>query len=201
MAYRLAFVQALAFFTWTTVAGAQPAAVVASPAINADADPPVPHPLFGVASLSGELGGNYAAGVKVALLASPFSYPGLSLGGTAFFAPITDLQDTCSQPCKLNPLLFRGMAQLRLGNAYTEYATGLAWVGISAGVAYLTEPGLDPSPSAALSGGGDLRLSSSLWLELSLQVTWAQIIGSGSSFAGPYFNLGLDVGLRFDFMH
>jgi hypothetical protein len=122
------------------------------------------------------------------------------MGGAAFLAPITSIPDTCVNPCNLHPLLFRAMAELRLGSAYAEYTRSLGWLGVSAGIAYLAEPGTDPSPSAALAGGGDVRLADSLWLELALRVTWAQILGR-NSFAGPYITFGLEVGLRFDFAH
>ncbi len=202
---------ALGVVAWPLAAGAQPsetddrarppsnASTSVSQASVADTDPPRPHPLFGIATLSGELGGNYAAGAKLGVLATPFS--GVSLGGAAFFAPLTRLPSTCVSPCNLDPLLFRGMAELRVGNPYTDYARGLAWFGVSAGIEYLAEPSVEPSPSVALAAGGDLRLSPSLWLEVSLRLTWAQIIGTGSPFAGAYFTFGLEGGLRFDFAH
>ncbi len=91
------------------------------------------------------------------------------------------------------------MAELRVGSPYTDYARGLGWLGVSAGIAYLSEPGLDPSPTVSLAGGGDIRLAPSLWLELSPRVTWAQLIGRRSPFAGTYFTFALEVGIRFDF--
>jgi len=205
---RLALVYALGALAWAGTAraqavDAQPApppsrtASAVSPAPVADADPPVPHPIFGVATIGGELGANYAAGAKLALLATPF--PGVSLGGAAFFAPITHVVGTCPPTCDLNPLVFRWTVELRIGNPYTDYARGLAWLGVSAGISYLAEPGLDPGPTLGLAGGGDLRLSPSLWLEFSPRLTWAQFIGSGSPFAGTYFTLGIEAGLRFDF--
>jgi hypothetical protein len=176
---------------WAAAAQAQRA--------DTDADPPRPHPVFGVATVGGELGGNYAAGAKLALFATPSA--AISLGGSGFFAPITSLQDECVSTCDLHPLLFRGMAELRLGNPYTEYARGLAWLGFGAGVEYLAEPRLAPSPSAALSGGGDILLTPSLWLELAIRLNWAQLIGPSSPFAGTYFTFGVEVGVRFDFAH
>src|ERR1700733_6087716 len=170
---RFALVHGLGVLVWAAGARAQSA--------NLEADPPRPHPVFGAATLGGELGANYAAGAKIAVLATPFS--GVSLGGSAFFAPITSGQDECGTSCSLHPLLFRGMAELRIGNPYTEYARGLAWFGVSAGVEYLAEAGLAPSPSATISAGGDLLLTSSLWLELAIRLTGAQLIGPSSPFA------------------
>jgi hypothetical protein len=189
--HRFVLIHGLGALAWATAAHAEPA--------GAETDPQ-PHPVFGAATVDGELGGNYAAGAKLALFATPSA--AVSLGGSGFFAPITTLQDECVTACNLHPLLFRGMAELRVDNPYTEYARGLAWLGVSAGVEYLAEPGLAPSPSAALAVGGDLLLTpSSLWLELAVRLTWAQLIGPSSPFAGTYFTFGVEVGVRFDFAH
>jgi hypothetical protein len=207
---RLALVYALGALAWAATARAQSVdtqlapppshtASVVADAPDADNDPPVPHPVFGVATAGGEVGGNYAAGAKLALLATPF--PGVSLGGAAFFAPITHVTGTCPPTCDLNPLLFRWMVELRIGNPYADYARGLAWLGVSAGVAYVTEPGLDPGPTLGLAAGGDLRLTPRLWFEFSPRVIWAQLIGNSSPFAGTYFTFGIEAGLRFDFAH
>jgi hypothetical protein len=209
MAQRRAFLPALWAFALATSAGEQtghasepslplsPASPEVSPPTG---DPPIPHPTFAVLSASGEAGANYAVGAKVAVLANPFS-SGISLGGSVFFAPLTGFENQCAQPCNQNPVLFRGMAELRLGTAYREHVRGLFWFGLSAGVAYFAEPHIDPGPSLAVAVGGDVRLARSLWLELSPRATWAQIIGPATSFGGTYFTFGVEVGMRFDLAH
>ena len=89
---------------------------------------------------------------------------------------------------------------MRLGTPYREYSRALGWLGVSAGVAYIADPGLDPSPSLALAAGADIRLAPPLWLDFSPFLTWTQVIGHDSPFTGPYFSLGFDMGVRFDFV-
>jgi hypothetical protein len=197
MRRRLALVQALGVLACASTARAQAAPPV--PPLSDETDASLLHPVFGVATVSGELGAHSAGGVKLGVFGTPVS--SVSLGGAVFFAPIDFLPDTCGGTCNLHPLLFRAMGELRIGNPYTEYARGLGWLGVSAGVAYFAAPHIDPSPILAVAGGGDLRLGDSLWLELSPRITWTQFIGPGSTFAGTYFTLGLELGLRFDFAH
>ena len=208
MARWLALAPVLVALATSNAAGAQtgdtdPAqlAVIRAPGTSPpDRDPLVPHPVFGALALSGEFGANYAAGLKLAFLANPFP-AGVSFGGSAFAAPLTHLQDGCTGPCNLSPALYRWMAELRLGTPFTDQARGLAWLGLSAGVAYLVEPHMDPSPTLAVAGGGDVRLAGSLWFEVSLRLTGARMLGSDAAFVGTYFTFGLDVGVRFDLVH
>ncbi len=201
---------ALGILTWAGAARAQSTetapieppkhpALAVSPTLIEDVELPLPHPVFSVATVGGEIGPNPAAGAKLALFVTPFS--GISLGVSAFFAPFTSINDSCTAACNLNPLLFRWMAELRIGTPYKDYSHALVWFGVSAGVAYLDEPRLEPSPSLALAAGVDLRLAPSLWLEFSPRFGGTEVIGSGSSFAGFYFSVGIEVGVRFDFSH
>jgi hypothetical protein len=179
-----------------------PSSAVATPPVEATVEPPratrVPHPIFAALTAGGELGGNYAVDTKLAVLGNPFR-SGISLGGSIFFAPYTNLNTLrCPPPCNLAPLLFRWMAELRVGTAYGANSRGLGWLGISAGVTYLVEPNLPPGPSAAIAAGGDIRVSPSLWLETSLTLTGADMIGPDSPFAGTYVTLGFQLGIRLD---
>jgi len=209
MAQRRAFLPALCAFVWAASAGeptahaeetATPPATTSPEVSPPTGDLPIPRPTFAVLSASGELGANYAGAAKLAVLVNPFS-SGISLGGSFFFAPLTGFENQCTAPCNQNPFVFRWMAELRLGTAYRADIRSLFWFGLSAGVAYLDEPHLDPGPSVALAAGGDARLTRSAWLELSPRVTWAQIIGPATSFGGTYFTFGVEVGMRFDLTH
>lgn len=181
-----------------------PSTAAAGSPIEATTEPPqsrsIPHPVFAALTVGGEVGGNYALDTKLSVLGNPFR-SGISLGGSAFFAPYTNLASPCTQLCSLTTRLFRGMAELRLGNVYHPDSRSLGWLGLSAGVAYLVEPGMTVSPSAAIAAGGDLRLLRSLWLEASITLTWADMIGPQTPFAGNYLTFGLQLGFRFDLVH
>jgi hypothetical protein len=157
------------------------------------------HPVFAVATLSAELGTYYLGGAKLALFGSPFR-AGISLGGSVFVAPLANVQANCVAPCTTSPLVWRWMAELRYGSVNYPGRRSLAWVGLDAGATYLAEPGVAVSPVASLAVGGDVRVASPTWFELSLRGTWAQIFPSGSAFAFPYVTFGLDLGVRMDLL-
>jgi hypothetical protein len=90
------------------------------------------------------------------------------------------------------------MGELRLGTAYRADVRTLSWFGVGAGVEYIDETNLYPSPALAIAAGGDLRLSGALWFELSLSLAGAQMIGSNSIYSGTYVTFGLEFGTRFD---
>jgi hypothetical protein len=163
-------------------------------------DPSTQRPVFGTAIVDGELGTNYVSGVKLALFGTPF--PGVSLGGSAFFAPLVLVPSVCRETCT-GPytVLGRAMAELRLGTPYADYRKGLGWFGVGAGVTYEAGLALDPSPVASLAVGGDIRMTHSLWIELSPKFTYAQMIGPGSAYSHATFTGGLELGVRVDFTH
>jgi hypothetical protein len=200
----LAKAPAVSVLAWAAAAAAQapaeaagPAGTAPSTAVASMSDPPTPHPIFGVATLSAEAGTYYLGGAKLALLGNPFP-SGVSFGGSVFLGPLTNLQQNCAPPCKTDPLVWRWMTELRLGTAYSDDARSLEWFGLSGGVSYLTEPGGDLGPVISVAGGGDIRVAKSLWLELVLRFTWAQILGPDSSFAAPYVTFGIELGMRVD---
>jgi hypothetical protein len=199
MLRRLALGSAAMILAWTARGAGQSDAVSANsaPAPSSIDAEPIRHPVFVATTISGELGGIYAAGAKVAVLGNPVS-SGISIGGSAFIAPLTGVTQTDGTPDGLDRPLFRFMAELRLGTAYSDHARGLGWLGLSAGVAYLDVPHMDPSPGAAIAAGGDLRLSRTVWIEFSPRLAWAQMIGPGSRLAGTYFTFGIEAGTRFD---
>ncbi len=216
MAWRHAFVPMLTALSLAGRARAQTSPEAAEPpssgspegpVFSVAGDPPVHHPLFAIALLSAELGTYYVGGAKLGFLGTPFS-SGISFGGSVFFAPLTSVEDRCAAPCTASPLLWRWMADLRLGTAYRPDRRGLAWLGLSAGLTYLAEPGVDVSPVVSLSAGGDVRLSRSAasftpspWFEFALRGTWAQILAPDSSFAAPYISFAIELGARFDLTH
>jgi hypothetical protein len=164
-------------------------------------DPSSQRPLFGVATVGGAFGTDYIAGATLALFGTPHSSR-VSLGGSAFFAPFAGVPSSCIEPCTTpNALLWRAMAELRLGTSYTEYRKSLGWFGVGAGLTYMSGLGLDPSPVVSVALGGDLRMTRSLWFELSPKLTWAQMIGPGSAYARAYITGGFDLGIRLDFAH
>jgi hypothetical protein len=153
-------------------------------------DPSTQKPVFGTAAVGAELGSNYIVGTRLALFATP--HPGVSLGGSAFFSPF------CSGP---STQLWRAMGELRLGTPYADYRRSLAWFGVAGGLTYMSNEGLDPSPVVSIAVGGDIRLTRLAWFELSPTVTWAQMIGPGSHYAGAHLTAGFYFGIRFDFSH
>jgi hypothetical protein len=167
-----------------------------TPAMPGD-EPRVLHPLFAVATLSAEAGTYYLGGAKLAVFGSPFR-AGVSLGGSIFVAPLTNVEANCGAPCTTSPLVWRWMAELRYGSANYPGRRSLGWVGLDAGATYLAEPGVAVSPVASVAVGGDIRMTSRSWFELSLRCTWAQVLPSGSAFAYPYVTFGLDLGVRMD---
>ena len=157
-------------------------------------------PLFGVATVDAEFGTHYVAGAALALLGTP--RPGISLGGSVFFAPFVGVPSSCVEPCTTpTALLWRARAELRLGTPYADYRKGLGWFGVGAGLEYMSSVGLDPSPVASVAIGGDLRMTHSLWFELSPKLTWAQMIGPGSAYARAYLTGAIELGIRCDFAH
>jgi hypothetical protein len=169
-----------------------------APTAELERDPATERPLYGLGAVRGEFGTHYLLGGTLALFATP--YPGVSLGGSALFAPIVSVPSACIQTCP-TPLLWRGMAELRLGTHYAEYRKGLLWFGVGAGITYMSGLGLDPSPVASIAIGGDIRIARALWLEISPKVIWAQMIGPGSVYAYAYLNAGIETGIRVDFAH
>jgi len=160
-------------------------------------DPSLARPVFGAVQVGAELGTNYNAGVGLGVFGTLF--PGVSLGGFAYVAPLTYVAAQCSAPCSTGAIvLTRAMAELRLGTPYAPYRKGLGWFGVDLGVAYESGVGLDPSPLAAISIGGDVRINRSLWFEFAPRFTWTQFVGGG---AYAYANLmgGVNLGLRVDF--
>jgi hypothetical protein len=168
-----------------------------SPPISSGATTDPPAPLFAVATLDAEVGTYYLGGTRVAFLGNP-GRSGVSLGASVFLAPLTNMEVSCASPCRTNPLLWRWMAELRLGTPYRADVRGLGWFSLGAGVSYLAEPGVDVGPVVSLGGGGDLRLGQSLWLEMVLKGTWAQVVAPDSTFLGPYVTFGLELGTRID---
>jgi hypothetical protein len=161
-------------------------------------DPSGQRPFYGVAVLGAELGTNYDGGLGLGLFGT--LTPGVALGGWAYLAPLVSVPLLCTPPCKTGAVVLgRWMAELRLGTAYADYRKSLAWFGVGAGVSYESGLGVDPSPVAAVAIGGDLRVSRSVWVELSPRFTWTPWIGSGTPYAYSNFMGGIDLGVRFDF--
>jgi hypothetical protein len=164
-------------------------------------DPSSQRPLFGVATIGGAFGTDYIAGATLALFGTPHSSK-VSLGGSAFFAPFAGVPSSCIEPCTTpSALLWRAMAELRLGTSYSDYRRSLGWFGVGAGLTYMSGLGLDPSPVVSVALGGDMRMTHSLWFELSPKLTWAQMIGPGSAYARAYVTGGFELGIRFDLAH
>jgi hypothetical protein len=182
----------------TSASAPSPAEANASPpAQTPSEDDHPPHPLFAVFSAGGELGTAYAGALRASIFASPQT--SLAVGGGVSVSPYTSYSQQCSLTCPTVGVWTRALAEARLITPYTEYARSLGWIGLGAGAGYLALSKMSPGPDAAVTIGGDLKLSSSLWFELAMRFTYSYLPGPADTPSGNYFTIGIDLGIRVDF--
>jgi hypothetical protein len=110
---------------------------------------------------------------------------------------------------------FHGMIETRfVTRSLREWTRGQGWFAILSGVggAYTTDEqdcsscnsntrSVVAGPALGFQGGADVRIEGPFWFEFAGHVTFEDFVGSeahATQLAGPWFEWGVSVGLRFD---